>query len=127
MAELECDGKATRAINAEIKKLISEGETRVFVRNPGARHNLGVAILEPVHLTFDGSVGYYCAGMVADLGNDAVVEEPDEADLRLLSETLERARLRKPPPAPHNFKKVLAGRKLWNFDKREWTTWREAL
>src|SRR5438552_4297217 len=64
MAELECDGKATRAINAEIKKLISEGETRVFVRNPGARHNLGVAILEPVHLTFDGSVGYYCAGMV---------------------------------------------------------------
>src|SRR5437667_4748218 len=64
MAELECDGKATRAINAEIKKLISEGETRVFVRNPGARHNLGVAVLEPVHLTFDGSVGYYCAGMV---------------------------------------------------------------
>ena len=233
MAELECDGKATRAINAEIKKLISEGETRVFVRNPGARHNLGVAILEPVHLTFDGSVGYYCAGMVdgptveirgsagwgvaesmmngtvivhgsagnaaaaairggtvvihgdaaaragvsmkgglvviggncgymagfmaqkgtlivcgdageafadsmyetvcfvggrvADLGNDAVIEEPDEADLRLLSETLERARLRKPPPAPHNFKKVLAGRTLWNFDKREWTTWREAL
>src|SRR5207247_10428365 len=64
MAELECDGKATRAINAEIKKLIGEGETRVFVRNPGARHNVGVAVLEPVHLTFDGSVGYYCAGMV---------------------------------------------------------------
>src|SRR5439155_16851681 len=57
----------------------------------------------------------FVGGLVADLGNDAVVEEPDEADLRLLSETLERARLRKPPPAPHNFKNVLAGRTLWNF------------
>ena len=25
------------------------------------------------------------------------------------------------------FKKVVAGRKLWNFDKREWKTWQEAL
>ena len=32
--------------------------------DPGARHNLGVAILEPVHIAFAGSVGYYCAGMV---------------------------------------------------------------
>ena len=32
--------------------------------DPGARHNLGVAILEPVHIAFAGSVGYYCAGMI---------------------------------------------------------------
>src|SRR5215510_5648822 len=64
MAEVACDGKATRAINAEIRELIASGETRILVKEPGARHNLGVAILKPVHLTVDGSVGYYCAGMV---------------------------------------------------------------
>ena len=32
--------------------------------DPGARHNLGVAILEPAHVTFDGSVGYYAAGLI---------------------------------------------------------------
>ena len=30
------------------------------------------------------------------------------------------------PPA-RDFKKVVAGRKLWNFDKREWKIWQEAL
>ena len=30
-------------------------------------------------------------------------------------------------PAGREFKKVVAGRKLWNFDKREWKTWQEAL
>ena len=34
------------------------------MRNPGARHNLGVAILEPVTVQLEGSVGYYCAGLI---------------------------------------------------------------
>jgi hypothetical protein len=29
--------------------------------------------------------------------------------------------------AGRDFKKVVAGRKLWNFDKREWKLWQEAL
>ncbi len=64
MAEIICDGKTTRDINAEIKRLIADGETNICMKNPVARHNLGVAILQSVKLTFDGSVGYYCAGMV---------------------------------------------------------------
>ena len=64
MAEIICDGKTTRDINTEIKRLIAGGETDIWMRNPVARHNLGVAILQSVKLTFDGSVGYYCAGMV---------------------------------------------------------------
>jgi hypothetical protein len=35
--------------------------------------------------------------------------------------------VRKRLPAGGEFKKVVAGRKLWNFDKREWKTWQEAL
>ena len=63
MAEVICDSKTTRDINVEIKRLIADGETNICMKNPVARHNLGVAIIEPVKLTFDGSVGYYCAGM----------------------------------------------------------------
>ena len=64
MADIICDGKTTRDINSEIKRLIANGETDIRMKNPVARHNLGVAILQSVKLTFDGSVGYYCAGMV---------------------------------------------------------------
>ena len=236
MAEITCDGKSTREINAEIKQLIRDGETDIQVKNPGARHNLGVAVLEPVHITFDSSVGYYCAGMIdgatvdiegsagwglaesmmdgkvvvrgsagngvaasirggtvvihgntaaragvsmkggllliagncgymagfmaqrgtlivcgdageafadsmyegtcfvggaiAELGNDAVIEQPTADDIALLESTLTEylpIETRESNFAIRNFKKVVAGRKLWNFDKREWTTWRKAL
>jgi hypothetical protein len=35
--------------------------------------------------------------------------------------------VRRSKPAAADFKKVISGRKLWNFDKREWRTWQEAL
>jgi glutamate synthase domain-containing protein 3 len=237
MAEIICDGKTVRDINKEIKRRIAQGETDLLVKNPGARHNLGVAILQPVHITFDNSVGYYCAGMsdgptveikgsagwglaesmmngtvivhgsagngaaasirggtvvihgdaaarlgvsmkgglilvagncgymagfmaqkgtlivcgdageafadsmyeavcfvggnIAELGNDAVIEDPTAEDLATLESTLSHhlptAIRNKPPSAIRNFKKVVAGRKLWNFDKDERAVWREAL
>jgi glutamate synthase domain-containing protein 3 len=231
MADVSCDEKMSREINREIKGLIARGEARIHVRAPGARHNLGVGILVPVDLTFDGSVGYYCAGMIdgprvtvqgsagwglaesmmdgrvvvhgsagngagaamrsgtvvihgdaaarlgvsikgglilvagncgymagfmgqkgtlivcgdagpafadsmyetvcyvggsiTELGNDAVVEEPSKADWAFLKSTLsdhfpEQAEIQ-------TFKKVVSGRKLWNFDKEERAVWREAL
>ncbi|MCZ6681177.1 MAG: glutamate synthase [Candidatus Poribacteria bacterium] len=231
MAEIVCVGKTTRDINVEIKRLIARGETDIRVKNPGARHNLGVAILESVELTFDGSVGYYCAGMIdgptvkvrgstgwglaesmmdgtvivegsagngaaasirggtviihgdaaarlgvsmkgglilvggncgymagfmaqkgtlivcgdageafadsmyegicfvggsiAELGNDAVIEKPTAEDLAFLESTLSRYLPQK--IEIHDFKKVISGRKLWNFDKDERAVWREAL
>ena len=45
-----------------MRNLLGEGE-EVVVTSPGARHNLGVALLEPGTVTFDGSVGYYCGGL----------------------------------------------------------------
>src|SRR5438128_3396150 len=64
MGEVNCDGRSTREINAEIKQQIKQGGTHILVRNPGARHNLGVAVLEPVTIRWEGSVGYYCAGLI---------------------------------------------------------------
>ncbi len=62
--ELDCAGKSIREINTAIKQAIAAGESDVLVRNPGARHNLGVALLEPATVTFDGSVGYFCGGLM---------------------------------------------------------------
>ncbi len=235
MAELTCEGRTIREINAEIRGLLREGES-VAVRAPGARHNLGVALLAPGEVVFEGSVGYYCAGLmdgatvrvkgsagwglaesmlsgevtvegsagnsagaairggtvviqgdsgartgvsmkngliivtggcgymsgfmgqggkmiicgdaaealgdsmyettcfvggeIADLGNDAVVAESTDEDKQFLDTSLARylpASVRSTLPDGAGFKKVVSGRKLWNFDKAEWKTWEQAL
>jgi methylamine---glutamate N-methyltransferase subunit B len=232
MGEIACGVRTTREINAEIRRAVAAGEREIVVMDPGARHNLGVAFLEPVHIRFAGSVGYYCAGLIdgprieidesagwglaesmmsgevvvhgsagngaaaairggtvvihgdaaarlgvsmkggtvlvagncgymagfmgqkgrlvvcggagdafADslyetacfvggsiqgLGTDAVVEEPSQEDVAWLDSTLAQY-LPGAARRGRDFKKVVAGRKLWNFDKREWKVWQEAL
>jgi glutamate synthase domain-containing protein 3 len=236
MAEIDCGERPAREINAEIKRLIREGATDIIVRNPGARHNLGVAILSRVRLRLEGSAGYFCAGLVdgptveiagsagwglaesmmdgrvvvegnagngaaaairggtvviygdaaarlgasmkgglvlvggncgymsgfmgqkgtlivcgdagaafadsmystvcfvggrvADLGTDAVLAESTAQDTAFIDSALETylpPEIRRTKPPARDFKKVVAGRKLWNFDKREWKIWQEAL
>lgn len=230
MVTVDCVGRSTREINQEIRRLIQAGEKEIVVLHPEARHNLGVAILEPVRLVFEGSVGYYCAGMadgphvevrgsagwglaecmmsgtvivdgdagngaaasirggtvvvrgdaaaragiamkggcllvqgsagymtgfmmqrgtivvcgdagealadsmyegrvfvggrIAELGNDAVVEAPTEEERRFLASALAEFGLAGPA---QEWKKVVAGRRLWNFDKKEFGVWKEAL
>jgi glutamate synthase domain-containing protein 3 len=235
MAELTCAGRSTREINTEIRRLLKAGEP-VAVQAPGARHNLGVALLGSGEVVFDGSVGYYCAGLmdgatvrikgsagwglaesmltgevvvegnagnsagaairggtlvvqgdsgartgvsmkngliivtgscgymsgfmgqggkmiicgdaaealgdsmyeticfvggeIADLGNDAILAESTDEDKQFLDASLARylpASIRSSLPGGRGFKKVVSGRKLWNFDKAEWKTWEQAL
>jgi glutamate synthase domain-containing protein 3 len=59
-ATLDAANLSTREINTRLKSLADEGR-EVTVQNPRARHNLGVGILKPAKITFDGSVGRYCA------------------------------------------------------------------
>lgn len=232
MAEINGEGKSVREINALIKQLVAEGEKDITIKNPAARHNFGVAVLQPVHLTFEGSVGYYCAGLidsptvdikgsagwgvaesmltgtvivhgsagngagaairggtvvvhgdaaaragvsmkgglvliggncgymsgfmaqkghivvcgdagpafadsmyetvcyvggrVDDLGNDALVSDMTAEDVAFLETMLARYLPDRAGNAA-NFKKIVAGRKLWNFKTQERTFWREAL
>jgi methylamine---glutamate N-methyltransferase subunit B len=227
--EIDARGKSSQEINREIKELIAAGEKEVRVFHTGAQHNLGVAILSPISVTFDGSVGYYCgalidgptievrgsagwglgesmlagtihvrgsvgnscaasirggsvivqgsagaragiamkggllvvegdcgymtgfmmqkgvlivcgnagpalgdsmyegvifvAGEILDLGNDASVRDADEADKSLLREKLGPWGIS--PDRP--FKKIVSGRRLWNFDKQDFDLWKEAL
>lgn len=229
MGVVDCEDKRTREINREIRRQIEAGETEITLRHSRAHHNLAVAVLDPVRIVIEGSVGYYCAGLIdgptveirgsagwglaegmmngtvivdgnagngaaaairggrvvvrgdaaaragismkggclivqgnagymsgfmaqkgtiiilgdahealadsmyetqvfvagriADLGNDAVVEEPTPNELAEVSSTLSGFDL----PVPKNFRKVISGRKLWNFDKRDYDSWREAL
>ncbi len=226
---------STREVNAMIRSRL-EGGAEICIRNPNARHNLAVALLQPGRVRFLGSVGYYCGGLsdgpeievegsagwglaesmssghvvvhggagngaaaairggtvvihgdaaarlgvsmkggvvlvggdcgymagfmgqkgtlvvcgntghafadsmyattcyvggsIGQLGTDAVVEpiSPEEAAMLdgLLAEHFapeERAS----KPAGANFTKVVAGRKLWNFDKHNWKHWQDAL
>jgi glutamate synthase domain-containing protein 3 len=66
----------------------------------------------------------YLAGQAAELGNDAVLAEMDETDSQYLSSTLAPLGY---DAARYAFKKIVAGRKLWNFDKKDFETWKVAL
>jgi glutamate synthase domain-containing protein 3 len=226
---IDSRGKSTRDINRELRAAIAAGHQDLRVLNPEARHNLGVALLQPVHVVFDGSVGYYCAGLmdgahvevrgsagwgaaesmmggtviidgsagsgvaasirggtvvvrgdaaaragvsmkggtlliggscgymagfmmqkgriiicgdagealadsmyegvvfvggtIASLGNDAVVEQPTADEKAALLDLLTSYNV----PAPAAFRKIVSGRKLWNFDKKDLETWKIAL
>lgn len=226
---IDCRDKSTREIHRLLREAIAAGHESIRVLEPGARHNLGVALLHPVRVIFEGSVGYYCGGMmdganievrgsagwgaaesmmsgtllidgnagsgvaasirggvvvvrgdaaaragvsmkggtlliggncgymagfmmqkgriiicgdaadaladsmyegvvfvggrIAALGNDAVIEEPSAEDRAGLNELLATYRV----PGPTAFRKVVSGRKLWNFDRRELEVWRAAL
>jgi len=236
MAEVICCGRSIREINSEIKSRIRGGDQQITVKDPGARHNLAVAILEPAHVTIEGSAGYYCGaladgstvevkgsagwglaesmlngtaivhgsagngagaairggavivhgdaaaraavsmkgglvliggscgymagfmgqkgslivcgdtgdafadsmyatvcyvgGKIKGLGTDTVREDLSSQDVEFLDATLERYlpfEIRKSKPAGKAFKKVVSGRRLWNFSQRDRTIWQEAL
>lgn len=225
---IDASTAGVRDVNRAIRAALDAGQP-VTVSNPGARHNLGVALLRPGHVEFLGSVGYYCAGMndgatvtvrgssgwglaegmlsgtvvvdgnagssagasirggevvvrgdcaaragvsmkggllliggdagymtgfmaqkgtivicgnagealadsmyegtvfvggeIASLGNDAVIEEPSPDDRAMLDDALARHGIARSTA----FRKVVAGRKLWNFEHSELSTWRHAL
>lgn len=226
---IDCRDQATRSINSRLREGIAAGHAEFRVLNPDARHNLGVALQQPVRVVFEGSVGYYCGGMmdgahleiqgsagwgaaesmlsgtvvidgsagsgvaasirggtvvvrrdaaaragvsmkggtlligghcgymagfmtqkgrivicgdtgdaladsmyegavfvggrIASLGNDAVIEEPSAEDRASLMELLAAYQV----PAPTAFKKIVSGRRLWNFDTKELDIWKAAL
>ena len=58
---LDADGLDARAFNRALREAAA-GHEHLAVHNPRARHNLAVALDQPVHVVFLGSVGYYCGG-----------------------------------------------------------------
>ena len=55
--EFDAADLETNAVNVRIRELMREGYGHIIVRNPGAKHSLGVGILNRLKLEFDGSLG----------------------------------------------------------------------
>lgn len=229
---VHCGSRPISEVNSEIRQKIAAGARALVIKESRARHNLAVGLLEPVSITVEGSVGYYCGGMmdgptikilgsagwgvgesmlsghitvmsdagngaaaairggtvvihgdaaarlgvsmkggvvvvagdcgymagfmaqkgtlivcgnagdafgdslyattcyvggqVRQLGTDAVIAPLTSEDRDVLARELAQL-----PPAqrkePDQFRKIVAGRKLWNFDKADWKVWSEAL
>ena len=64
-ATFDAHSLSTRLINLELRRLLyEEGVTDVTVRNPGAKHSIGVGILTRCRITFEGSLGYFGCGLI---------------------------------------------------------------
>jgi formylmethanofuran dehydrogenase subunit C len=80
--------------------------------------NAGEALADSM---YEGTV--FVGGKIDALGNDAVIEEPSAEDKVALKDLLATYMVLAPPA----FKKVVSGRKLWNFDRNELEIWKAAL
>jgi glutamate synthase domain-containing protein 3 len=65
----------------------------------------------------------YVGGKAGELGADAVDEDFTAADRDLVFGLLEQWKV----PAPARFRKLVAGRKLWNFQQSDLHLWKTAL
>ncbi len=54
----------TNGINMKIRELMSKGYGSIMVKNPLAKHSLGVGILQRLNLAFEGSLGYFGVGLI---------------------------------------------------------------
>jgi methylamine---glutamate N-methyltransferase subunit B len=63
-AEFDAAAMETKDINLRIRELMSDGYGTIVVHNPGARHSLGVGILNRLQLYFQGSLGYFGVGLI---------------------------------------------------------------
>ncbi len=228
-ARIEGHEKGSREINQHIKGLLQSGQKQIQVTGCQGQHNLAVGLLSQTSILFEGSVGYYCGGLmdgpdleihgsagwglgesmmsgtillrgnagnscaasirggtvvvhgdaaaragvsmkgglliiegdcgymtgfmmqkgvilvcgkagsaladsmyegciyvggdIQELGNDAVVEELQDSDQEFIETSLRDWEIDSNP----SFKKVVSGRRLWNFDKREIGLWKEVL
>jgi methylamine---glutamate N-methyltransferase subunit B len=66
----------------------------------------------------------YLAGRHGELGADAVFEDMTAADRELVDANLERWQVAVPSTG---FRKLVAGRRLWNFERGDRHLWKSAL
>jgi glutamate synthase domain-containing protein 3 len=53
-----------REVNLRIRELMADGCGTIVIQNPGAKHSLGVGILNRLQLYFEGSLGYFGVGLI---------------------------------------------------------------
>ncbi|MGI9302643.1 MAG: GXGXG motif-containing protein [Gammaproteobacteria bacterium] len=63
-AEFDAAAMEISDINKKIRELMAQGNGTIVVKNPGAKHSLGVGILNRLQLYFEGSLGYFGVGLI---------------------------------------------------------------
>ncbi len=63
-AEFDAADLEATAVNLKIRELMNEGHGTIVIKNPGAKHGLGVGILNRLQLYFEGSLGYFGCGLI---------------------------------------------------------------
>ncbi|MXZ80477.1 MAG: GXGXG motif-containing protein [Gammaproteobacteria bacterium] len=63
-AEFDAGPMTPTEVNLKIRELMKQGAGSITVKNPQAKHALGVGILNRLNLTFEGSLGYFGCGLV---------------------------------------------------------------
>jgi len=63
-AEFDAGEMDSKAINLKIRELMSQGYGTIVVKNPLAKHSVGVGILNRLQLYFEGSLGYFGVGLI---------------------------------------------------------------
>ena len=63
-AEFDAADMDSPAINHRIRELMEDGNGTIVVKNPGAKHGIGVGILNRLNLHFEGSLGYFAIGCI---------------------------------------------------------------
>jgi len=62
--EIDVADMDTKSINLELRALMGQGYGTIVVKNPGAKHSIGVGILNRLQLYFEGSLGYFGVGLI---------------------------------------------------------------
>ncbi len=62
--EIDAAEMSARDLNKKIRNLMKEGYGTLVIKNPGAKHSLGVGILNRLQLYFEGSLGYFGVGLI---------------------------------------------------------------
>lgn len=63
-AEFDAGPMTPSEVNLKIRELMKQGAGSITVKNPQAKHALGVGILNRLNLTFEGSLGYFGCGLI---------------------------------------------------------------
>lgn len=63
-AQFDAEAMDASAINLKIRALMQAGHGAITVKNPRAKHAVGVGILNRVNLKFEGSLGYFGCGLI---------------------------------------------------------------
>ena len=63
-ADFDAVDMDSTAINLKIRELLEQGYGTITIKNPRAKHGVGVGVLNRANITFEGSLGYFGCGLI---------------------------------------------------------------